>query len=61
MAEFLPRVLLAFKGRIQSNQAMNRDESGINLIAIESRTQGNHDELKICLQNCLITSRLIKS
>ena len=40
---------------------MNRYESCLNLIAIESRTQGNCDELKIYLQNCLIASRLIKS
>ena len=58
---FFLGVHLMFKGRIRSNQAMNHDESCLNLIAIESRMQGNHDELKICLQNFLIASRLIKS
>ena len=27
------------------------------MIALESRTQGNHEELKILLQKCLISSR----
>ena len=58
---FFLGVRSSFKGRIRSNQAMNHNKSYLNLIAIESRMQGNRDELKICLQNGLIASRLIKS
>ena len=46
-----------FKGRIRSILATIRDESYLNMIGIESRTQGDHEELKILLQNCLISSR----
>ena len=42
---------------MRSNQAMIRDQSCVNLIRIESRTQGDCDELKIMLQNGLISSR----
>ena len=36
---------------------MIRDQSCLNLIAIEPRTQGDHKELTNLLQNCLISSR----
>ena len=35
---------------------MIRDQSCLNMIAIESRIQGDHEELKILLQKCLISS-----
>ena len=38
-----------FKGRFRSILAMIRDQSCRNMIAIESRTQGDHKELKILL------------
>ena len=47
----------AFKGRFQSILAMIRDQSCLDMIAIESRTQRDHEELKILLQNRLISSR----
>ena len=47
-----------FKGRNRSNLAMIRDQSSLNPIRIESRMQGDHEELKILLQNCLISSRI---
>ena len=31
------------------------DQSCLNMIAIESRMQGDHEKLKIFLQNCLIS------
>ena len=46
-----------FKGRIRSNLATIRDQSRLNRIAIESRTQGDHKELRIFLNNHLIPSR----
>ena len=58
---FIFDVILTFKGRFWSILVVNHDEFCLNLIAIDSRTQENHDELKICLQNFLIASRLIKS
>ena len=61
LIDFVFDMISAFKGRFWSILAMNHDESCLNLIAIKSRTQGNCDELKICLQNCLIALRLIKS
>ena len=57
LPNFFFDVLSVFKGRLRSNLAMIRDQSRLNLIAIESRTQGDHEELKIFLQNCLISSR----
>ena len=39
---------------------MIRDQSCVNVIAIESRMQGYHEELKILLQNRLIASRFNK-
>ena len=33
------------------------DQSYLNMITIESRTQGDHEELKILLVNCLTSSR----
>ena len=47
----------AFKGRFRSILAMIRDQSCLNMIPIESRMQGNHEELNILLQNYLISSR----
>ena len=37
--------------------AMIRDQLCLNMIAIEFRTQGDHKELRILLQNWLISSR----
>ena len=42
---------------MRSNQATIRDQSCLNPIEIESKMQGDHKELKIMLQNCLISSR----
>ena len=50
-------VRLAFKGRFQSMLAIIRDQLCLNMIAIEFRTQGDHKELRILLQNWLISSR----
>ena len=36
---------------------MIRDQSCVNTIAIESRTQGDHKEFNILLQNFLFVSR----
>ena len=47
----------AFKWKFESILAMIRDQSCLNMIAIESRMQGDHEELKNLLQNCLISSR----
>ena len=47
----------AFKGRFRSILAMIRDQSYLNMIVIESKTQGDHKELNIFLQKCLISSR----
>ena len=47
----------AFKGRFQSILSTICDQSWLNMIVIESRTQGDHEELKILLQNCLISSQ----
>ena len=54
---FFFNVCSAFTGRFQSILAMIRDESYLNMIAIEFRMQGDHEELKILLQNLLISSR----
>ena len=54
---FLFDVLSAFKGRFRSNLVTIRDQSGFNIIAIDSRMQGDHKKLKILIQNCLISSR----
>ena len=45
------------KGRFRLILATISDQSYLNMIAIESRTQGDHEELKILLQNCFISSR----
>ena len=37
---------------------MIHDQSCHNLIGIESKMQGDHEEFKILLENCLISSRL---
>ena len=47
----------AFKGRFQWILATISDQSFLNMIAMESRTQEDYEELKILLQNCLISSR----
>ena len=47
----------AFKGRIRSILATIRDQSCLNLIGIESIMQGDHEELRILLQNRLISSQ----
>ena len=47
-----------FKGRIRSHLTINHNESCLHRIVIESRMQGNCDELKILLKNHLIASRL---
>ena len=49
-----------FKGRFRSILATIRDQSFLNMIAIESRFQGDHEELKILLQNYLISSRFYR-
>ena len=54
---FFLGVRSAFNGRIRSNQVMICDQSRLDWIAIESRTWGDHKELKILLQNRLISSR----
>ena len=36
---------------------MIRDQYCLNMIAIESRVQGDHEELNILIQNCLTSSR----
>ena len=46
-----------FKGQFRSILATIRDQSHLNIIAIESRTHGDHDELEILLQKCVISSR----
>ena len=46
-----------FKGRFLSFLVMIRDQSSLNMIAIESRTQGDHEKLTNLLQNFLISSR----
>ena len=43
------------KGRFRSILAMIRDQFSLNMIAIESRMQRDHEELKIFLQNHLIS------
>ena len=50
-------VRLAFKGQIQTFSRNISWLTCLNLWAIESRTQENHEELKIFLQKCLISSR----
>ena len=52
---FFLGVRSAFKGRIRSNLATIHDQSRVDWIAIKSRTQGDHEELKILLQNFLIS------
>ena len=54
LAWFLPRVCSAFKGRMWSIHATIRDQSYLNSIRVESRMQGDREELKIFLKNCLI-------
>ena len=57
LLNFFLGVRSAFKGRIRSNQAMIGDQSCLDWIAIKSRMRGDHEELKILLQNCSISSR----
>ena len=47
----------AFKGRFCSILTMIHDQSYLNMIAIESRIQGDYKEVKILLQNLLISSQ----
>ena len=47
----------AFKGRFRSILAMIRDQYCLNMISIESRMQGDHEELMNLLQNFLNSSR----
>ena len=42
---------------MRSIQAMIRDPSCLNSIGIDSKMQEDCEELKIMLQNCLISSR----
>ena len=57
LISFFFSLSLAFKGRIRSSLATARDQSCLNWITIESRTQGDHEELRILLKNHLISSR----
>ena len=57
LLDFFFIVRSAFKGRFWSILATIRDQSCLNLIGIESRMQGDHEEFKILLQNCLMSSR----
>ena len=50
-------MILALKGRIRSNQAIIRYQSYFNIVGIESRTDEDHEEVNILLQNHLISSR----
>ena len=42
---------------MRSNQAMIRDQSHPDWIAIKYKCGGDHEELKILLKSCLIPSR----
>ena len=53
---FLFDLRSAFKGRFRSILATICYQSCLNMIATESRMQGDHEELKIFLQNCFISS-----
>ena len=57
LLDFFFNVRSAFKGRFRSILAMIRDQSCLNMIAIESIMQGDYEELNILLQNCLISSQ----
>ena len=48
---------LALKGRFQLILTMICGQSCLNMIAIESRKQGDYEELTNLLQNWLISSR----
>ena len=52
---------LAFKGRFRSILTTIRDQSCLNMIAIESRTQGDHEELKIWFQTLKLNFFMIQS
>ena len=54
---FFFNVRSALKGRIRLICAMIHDQSCLNLIEIESKTQGYHEELNILLKNHLISSQ----
>ena len=54
--DFFSDVRLAFKGRIQPFLIMIHGQSCLNMITIESTMQGDHKELKIMFQKCLISS-----
>ena len=56
LSGFLFNVHSTFKGRIHPFLEMISDEYFLNLIIIESTIQGNHEELEIFLQKCLISS-----
>ena len=57
LLSFFFGVRSVFKGRFLSFLAMIRDQSSLNMIAIESRTQGDYEKLTNLLQNFLISSR----
>ena len=54
---FFFNVHSAFKRRFRPFLAMIHDQSYLDMIAIESRTQEDHVKLTILLQKCLISSR----
>ena len=56
LSDFFFDVHSVFKGQIQAFLAMICDQSCLNLIPIESRMQGDHEELRILLQKPLISS-----
>ena len=55
--DFVFNVLSAFKGRFQSFSCNNSWLSCFTRCGIESRKKEDHEELKIFLQNCWISSR----
>ena len=57
LSDFFFDVHSAFKGQIQPFLTMIREQSCLNIIAIESRMQGDQEKLEILLQKCLISSR----
>ena len=46
-----------FKGRFRLILVITREQLCLKIIVIESRMHGDHEELKILFQNCLISSR----
>ena len=59
--DFFFRVCLACKARFRSILAMIPDQSCLNMIAIESRTQGDMKNLRFCFQNTSLLYDSIKS